>query len=228
MINNILDIMGEIINNNYLLAPIIAFFAGVLTSFTPCSLSTVPLMIAYVSGNDNKKRTLKMSLMFCLGTTLTFITLGVLASTFNTAFYFVGDFFYVILSIICILMVLQLWEVINIVPNNNLVSKFKKKGYVGALVTGILAGLFSSPCSTPVLIVLLAIVGTKGSILYGIILLLYYSLGHSVLAIISGISMNYVKSIKKNKNYKKISDLLNYIFGIIILLMAFYFFYLGI
>jgi cytochrome c biogenesis protein CcdA len=125
-------------------------------------------------------------------------------------------------------MVLQLWDVINIVPSLNLISKYHKKGYAGAFVTGVLSGLFSSPCSTPVLIVLLTIVGTKNSMIYGIILLSYYAIGFSTLPLLCGFSTNYVKKIKKMDKYKKINDILTFILGLLILLMAFYFFYIGI
>jgi cytochrome c-type biogenesis protein len=48
--NEILESMSGLIDSSSLVAPIIAFVAGILTSFTPCSLSTVPLVIGVVSG----------------------------------------------------------------------------------------------------------------------------------------------------------------------------------
>ena len=51
--NNLLDNLGILIQNNYWLAPILAILAGLLTSFTPCSLSSIPLIIGYV-GNTVK------------------------------------------------------------------------------------------------------------------------------------------------------------------------------
>ena len=42
--------IAETIRNNMWLAPLLALLAGVLTSITPCSLSSVPLIIGYVGG----------------------------------------------------------------------------------------------------------------------------------------------------------------------------------
>ncbi len=53
--NEILEIMSESIKNNFWLAPIISILAGVLTSFLPCSLSSVPLIIGFVGGTRNKR-----------------------------------------------------------------------------------------------------------------------------------------------------------------------------
>ena len=56
--NEILSKMSELLKNNYWIAPAISFFAGILTSFTPCSLTSIPLVIGYVGGNgtNNTKK----------------------------------------------------------------------------------------------------------------------------------------------------------------------------
>lgn len=228
--NNVLEILSGVIKNNFWIAPIISLIAGILTSFTPCSLSSVPLVIGYVGGIDSKepKKAFKLSLIFALGSAVTFTSLGVIATMFGKMFRFTGDWWYLVLAILLIVMVLQLWEIINVIPQNNLLTKNKKRGYIGAFIAGILAGLFSSPCSTPVLIVLLAIVSVKGSILYGIILLLLYSIGHSILVVVAGTSIGFVKRTKQSAKYEKINNIIKILLGILILVLALYMFYLGI
>ncbi len=75
--NDLLISLSNMIQNNILIAPIIALIAGILTSFTPCSLSSIPLVIAYVGGNNRNdtKYTFKLSLVFSIGTAITFTTL---------------------------------------------------------------------------------------------------------------------------------------------------------
>jgi len=126
-----------------------------------------------------------------------------------------------------ILMALQTWGIFEIIPSSYLVSKNTKKRYAGALIAGILGGIFSSPCSTPVLIALLAIVAGKGSILWGILLLLLYSIGHGILAIVAGTSIGFVQKLSSSKKYGKASNVLKIAMGSVILLIGFYMFYLG-
>ncbi len=125
-------------------------------------------------------------------------------------------------------MALQFMGIIDIIPSNNILSKNKKKGYIGALITGLLAGLFASPCSTPVLAALLLIVSGSGNIIYGILLLLLYSIGHSVLVIIAGTSIKFVQNLSKNNKYKVINNIIKYVFGSLMILLALYFIKLGI
>ena len=91
----------------------------------------------------------------------------------------------------------------------------------------MLGGIFSSPCATPVLVVLLGIVARSGNIAWGVLLLLLYSVGHSVLVIMAGTSTGLVQKMTASENYGVFSQVLKYAMGTVILLIAFYMFYLG-
>ena len=126
-----------------------------------------------------------------------------------------------------VLMALQTWGIFEIIPSSYLVSKNTRKGYIGALIAGILGGVFASPCSTPVLIALLAIVAGKGNIIWGILLLLIYSIGHGILAVVAGTSVGLIQKLTKSEKYGKLSTALKVVMGLIILTIGFYMFYLG-
>jgi len=126
-----------------------------------------------------------------------------------------------------VLMALQTWGIFEIIPSSYLVSKNTRKGYIGAFIAGILGGVFSSPCSTPVLIALLAIVAGKGNIIWGILLLLIYSIDHGILAVVTGTSVGLVQKLTKSEKYGKLSTILKIGMGLIILAVGFYMFYLG-
>lgn len=225
----LLDHLSLLIQSSGWLTPMLALLAGVMTSFTPCSLSSVPLVIGYVGGTSQKdtKQAFYLSLTFVAGAAITFTALGVIASLMGRLMGSGGAWWYIVLGILMVLMALQTWEIFEIIPSSYLISKNTKRGYVGAFIAGILGGVFSSPCSTPVLIALLAIVAGKGSILWGIILLLFYSVGHGILAIIAGTSIGFVQKLSTSEKYGRASTILKIIVGSIILLIGFYMFYLG-
>ena len=229
MIDQWLKALGEAISNNFWIAPLLALLAGVLTSFTPCSLSSIPLVIGYVggyAGNDVKKAA-GYSLVFCLGTAVTFTALGTIASLLGRLIQGTGSWWFIVLGVLMVLMALQTWEIIYIIPQSGAIGKNKRKGYIGAALTGMLGGLFASPCATPVLVVLLAIVADKGSLIWGIILLLFYSVGHSIIIMIAGSSVGFVKKLSTSEKYKSYNKVFKIVMGAIILLLGFYMFYLG-
>ncbi len=225
----ILESLSELITNSGWLAPLLALFAGILTSFTPCSLSSIPLVIGYVGGVGQRdtKRALWLSVIFSAGAAVTFTALGVTASLAGRLMGTSASWWYIILGVLMILMALQTWGIFEIIPSSYLVSKNTKKGFIGAFIAGILGGIFSSPCSTPVLIALLAIVAGKGSILWGILLLLLYSVGHGILAIVAGTSVGFVQKLSSSEKYGRASTVLKAVMGSLILIIGFYMFYLG-
>lgn len=227
--DGILEILSGLIQNNFWLSPVISLIAGLFTAFTPCSLSTIPLIIGYVGGIGtlDTKKAFRISLIFASGMALTFTVLGAIAALIGRAMQVFGSWWYIFLGILMVLMALQTFEIFTFIKPTYLTSKNTKKGYIGAFITGILGGVFSSPCSTPILVVLLAIVGQSGNLLYGILLLLLYSIGNSVLVVAMGTSIGLVKKITINEKYGKFSNYLKYFMGTIILILAFYMFYLG-
>ena len=225
----VLESISAQITANLWLAPILALFAGVLASFLPCSLSSIPLVIGYVGGTGQRdtKTAFRLSLTFAAGTAITFTALGVVASMAGKLVGSASSWWYVVLGVLMVLMAIQTWEIFEIIPSSYLVSKNTKKGYAGALMAGILGGVFSSPCSTPVLIALLAIVAGKGNLLWGIVLLLFYSLGHGILAVIVGTSIGFVRRLTASEKYGKLSSVLRITMGALILSIGLYMFYLG-
>ncbi|MEG0784342.1 MAG: cytochrome c biogenesis protein CcdA [Christensenella sp.] len=229
MVNAWLEQLSALIQSSAWLAPLLALLAGVLTSFTPCSLSSIPLVIGFVGGTGQRdtKRAFRLSLTFAAGAAVAFTTLGVIASLAGRLMGRSASWWYIILGVLMVLMALQTWGVFEIVPSSYLLGKNTKRGYVGAFLAGILGGVFSSPCSTPVLIALLAIVAGQGSILWGILLLLLYSVGHGILAVVAGTSVGFVQKLSASEKYDKVSAVLKIVMGALILLIGFYMFYLG-
>jgi cytochrome c biogenesis protein CcdA len=229
VINQWLESLSAAISANIWLAPLLALLAGILTSVTPCALTSVPLVIGYVGGTGQKdtKRAFKLSVVFSLGMAATFTILGTAASLLGKLMQGTGSWWYILLGIRMLLMALQTWEIFNFIPSSYAISKSTKRGFIGAFFAGVLGGFFSSPCATPVLVVLLAIVAKGGSLIWGILLLLLYSLGHSFLVMIAGTSVGFVHKLSASEKYGGASKILRIVMGILIMLIAFYMFYLG-
>ncbi|MCX7843725.1 MAG: cytochrome c biogenesis protein CcdA [Clostridia bacterium] len=229
MINHWIEVLSELISESMWLAPVLALLAGVLTSVTPCALSSVPLVMGYVggTGSNDTKRAFWLSVAFAGGSAATFTVLGTASSLLGRLIGTSASWWYIVLGVLMLLMALQTWELYNFIPSTHLISKSSRKGYIGAFIAGVLGGIFSSPCATPVLITLLAIVAGKGSLLWGGALLFLYSIGHSALALLAGTSMGFVKKLTSSNKYGKFSKAVKIVMGSVILLIAFYMFYLG-
>lgn len=228
MIEQWLQVMSRIVTEHVWLAPILALLAGVLTSILPCSLSAIPLVIGYVGGvGTEPKKAFRLSIVFAVGTAITFTILGTLAALAGNLIGATSSWWYGVLGALMILMALQTWEIFQFIPATYLMTKNTKTGYIGALAAGVLGGIFSSPCATPMLVALLAIVAGKGSVLWGMLLLLLYAIGHSFLTIVAGTSIGFVHALNRSETYGKLSKWVNGFLGTVMLLIGFYMFYLA-
>lgn len=228
LINGWLEPLSAAMSANAWLAPLLALLAGVLASFLPCSLSSVPLVVAYVGGAaGDTKRAFSYSAVFAGGMAATLTALGAAASLLGRLMQGAGSWWYLLLGVLMVLMALQTWGIFNLVPSTYAAGKNTRRGFLGAFLAGVLSGLFSSPCSTPVLIVLLAVVAEKGSLLWGTALLLLYSAGHGALTLAAGTSVGLVKRLSASGRYGAFTRALNAVLGAAMLALAFYMFYLG-
>lgn len=234
--NEFLKSLAEAVADKLWLAPVIAIVSGVLTSLMPCSLSTIPLVIGFVGGQDlpqngkSSRRALLLSILFAVGSTVTFCILGMLASALGGLLERAETVLHFAMSILLVLMALQMWEVIRIIPSgNSVLAKTRLTGGVGAFISGIIAGLFASHCALPIVFALMAIAADAGggNVLFGFMLLLLFSAGHAVLSVAAGTSVGFVQRLTSNAKYEKISRAIRIVLGIIIILVALYLAYEG-
>ena len=217
--------IGDIIQTQHGLAFIAVFIGGLISAASPCVLAAVPLVIGYVGGysEGNKKKAATFSLVFVLGLSITFTLLGAAASAMGGLIWFLGEWLYIGLAVIAILMGLQLIGLISIPLPFQQTRAVKAKGLVGAFLLGLLTGTVSSPCATPVLAVILAYVSTKGDMLYGSTLLFVYALGHCALIFIAGLSVGLTESIINSRGVKNFSLYAKRFSGAILLMVGLYF-----
>jgi len=171
-------------------AYLLVFLGGVITSIGPCNVAMIPLIIGYVGGrNLSRARSLAISTAFVVGLSITFVLLGLLAAAVGALFGWMGKVWYYVVAAICILIGLELMGLIQ-VPMPTLFARqresVRSRGLIGALLLGLVSGLVSSQCATPVLVAILTYVMAKGALAYGATLLFIYALGRGVPIIAAG------------------------------------------
>lgn len=113
------------------------------------------------------KKAFLYSRVFVLGLSLTFTVFGATAGLLGTMFGTLGGPWYLIAGIIALVMGGQLMGFYEIRLPIKRDFKPKQGGIVGAFPLGLFFGVVSSSCATPVLVVLLTLVASKGQVLYG-------------------------------------------------------------
>ena len=192
--------LPRIVSELSALAYLLVFLGGVLTSIGPCNLSMVPVIIAYVGGQHDLTRTkgFWLATFFTLGSSVTFMLLGVVAATVGGLFGTESKILHWFVALVCFVIGLNLLGALKV--NFDFMARLQPKrvaitGLIGAFVLGLVVGLAGSQCGTPVLVAILGIVMAKGKLAYGASLLFAYGLGRGVPIILAGTFTGVVKAL---------------------------------
>lgn len=175
------------------------FLAGVVSSASPCVLATLPLVVGFVGGyaEGDRWKAFRYSLAFILGLSLTFTALGTAAGLLGTMFGTVGGRWYVVAGLVALTMGGQMMGLYEIRLPIRRDFKPKRGGVIGSFILGLFFGVVSSPCATPVLVVILTYVATKGEVMYGTALLFTYAVGHCLLMLAAGTFTGFIEAFVK-------------------------------
>ena len=213
---------GEQIINNGLDNPtpltlLIVFTGGLLTSLGPCSLSLLPITVAYLAGFKNNQTALQKTISFCSGIVISLVILGSLSGFLGKIYGQLPGFFSIFISLVAIIMGLNLLGLLKFSlpsgPDPEIWTNEVPPSFA-PISAGLAFGLASSPCTTPVLAVLLAWVAKQGNPFGGTILLASFAIGQIVPLFIAG---TFAASIPKLLSLRPIGKWVPPVSGAILL-----------
>lgn len=224
-----LDNIEQIVAAYPLLAFGAVFLAGVLSSASPCVLATIPLVVGFVGGysDGDRWKAFRYSLSFILGLSLTFTAFGAAAGLLGTMFGTLGGPWYLIAGGVALVMGGQIMGLYEIRLPLKRDFKPKRGGMVGSFLLGLFFGVVSSPCATPVLVVILTLVAGKGEVLYGIALLFCYAIGHCLLMLFAGTFTGFVEGFVKARGVVNFSLWAKRVSGAVVALVGGWFIWQG-
>lgn len=176
-----------------LLALLLIFVGGILTSFTPCVYPIIPITVSYIGSRaeGKKLRGFVLSVFFVLGLSLMYSALGVIAALTGGVFGGLTQHpaVYAVMIAIFLAMGASMMGAFDLQLPASWQGKLQsgqRRGLIGAVLMGMAAGLIATPCVGPVLVALLSWVAKTGSVVVGFGLLFTFSLGLGLLFIVIG------------------------------------------
>ncbi len=176
----------------------LVFSGGLLTSLGPCSISLLPVTMAYLAGFDNRLSPLLRSLSFCGGIVTALVILGGISGFLGQIYGQVPILLPEAVAILALIMGLNLLGVIQIPlpagPDPRLWAQ-KLPPPLAPIAAGLAFGLAASPCTTPVLAVLLGWIAQNGNPMTGLLLLTSFGAGQVVPLLIAGTAAATIPSL---------------------------------
>jgi thiol:disulfide interchange protein DsbD len=221
------DLAGRVsdaLEKGSIAAFLLVFLGGLLTSLTPCVYPMIPITMAVIGAQSSGKKAggFVLSLFYVLGIGITFSVLGMAAAKTGSLF---GSFMShpavtVLIAVLFFAMGLSMLGAFVMQLPPALASRLrgrKRTGFLGALLTGIAAGLIVSPCISPLLVVILAWVAKQGSLLLGFGLLFSFAMGLGVLFVVIGTFSGALRALPKTGVW---AELIERGFGLMLVALA--------
>ncbi len=170
----------------------VVFSAGLLTSLGPCSLSLLPITVAYMAGfssQETPRRAWQRSLSFAAGIVAALVMLGGTTSLLGRLYGQVPGIVPTVVALLAVVMGLNLLGLLRLpLPAGPDPELWRQRvpAPLAPLAAGAAFGLAASPCTTPVLAVLLAWIAQQGQPVVGMLLLTCFGAGQVIPLMLAG------------------------------------------
>jgi cytochrome c-type biogenesis protein len=192
MIARIFSFFTHILDLGPLFALCAALGWGVLSILlSPCHLTSIPLVIGYLTGQKglSSKKVAGTVLVFSFGILFTVGVIGLVTYSMGRLVGDLGSWGNYLVGAIFIFIGLYLIGVLKMPAVGVNVGSGPGKGYLGALVLGLLCGFALGPCTFAYLAPILGVVFRKAASSPGFagLLLASYAVGHTAVILLAGL-----------------------------------------
>jgi cytochrome c-type biogenesis protein len=227
MLENVFLIVNDWLVAGTMIAALGAFFWGMISViFSPCHLASIPLIVAYVGGQEKMVQARQAgyySVAFTSGLFITIALIGVLCSLLGRMLGDVGNYWQILIGLILIWVALGMIGVEKCSMSGSLLHRLNLKGLFGAFVLGLAYGVLSGSCTFGFIAPILAIITVQQKVAAGIVLILVFAVGHCLPIVIAGSSTAAVRKVIENQTWQTGGQWFRRGAGVLIGLLGLYF-----
>jgi len=209
-----------------------AFVWGILSILlSPCHLASIPLIVGFIDkqGQMSTKRAFFISALFAVGILITIAAIGAVTAAAGRMMGDVGRYGNYFVAAIFFVVGLHLLDVIPLPFSGPAQVGMKRKGMLAAFVLGLVFGIALGPCTFAYMAPMLAVTFRLAStaLLYGVLLLMVYGLGHCSVIVFAGTCTELVQRYMNWNEKSKGALILKKICGVLVLLGGIYLIYVA-
>jgi cytochrome c-type biogenesis protein len=227
MLETVFLTVNEWLMGGSIIAAVGAFFWGMISVvFSPCHLASIPLIVAYVGGQErtvHPRLAGYYSLAFTSGLFVTIAVIGIICALLGRMLGDVGNYWQVLVGLVLVWVALGMLGVEKCSMSGNLLYRLNLKGIRGALVLGLAYGVLSGSCTFGFIAPILAIITVQKMVLNGIVLILLFALGHCLPIVIAGSSTAAVRRVIENQSWQSGGQWFRRGAGVLIGILGLYF-----
>jgi len=206
MMDSFFIIVNEWITSGTTLAAAGCFLWGMISVvFSPCHLASIPLIVAYVGGQEKilKPREAGFySVAFTSGLFITIALIGIICALLGRMLGDVGNYWQILIGLVLVWVALGMLGVEKCAMSGNLLYRLNLRGLSGAFALGLAYGILSGSCTFGFIAPILAIITVQQKVATGVLFILLFAIGHCLPIVVAGSSTAAVKSLLENSMWQ--------------------------
>jgi cytochrome c-type biogenesis protein len=194
--------------------------------FSPCHLVSIPLVVAYVAGQEKAlvpRQAALYAVLFTAGLFVTIALIGGVCSLLGRMLGDVGSYWQIVVGLVLIWVALGMLGVERCSLPGSRLNRLKVRGLRGALLLGLAYGVLSGSCTFGFIAPILAIITVQQQVLTGVVLILLFALGHCLPIVIAGSSTAAVRRLTESEAWIGSGGWFRKCAGVVIGLLGIYF-----
>ena len=227
MLENLFLMVNQWMTAGTAVAGIACFLWGMVSVlFSPCHLASIPLIVAYVGGQQravDPKQAGIYAALFTTGLFITIAVIGVICAMLGRMLGDVGRYWQLLIGAVLIWVALGMLGVEKCSMSGALLYRLNFRGLSGAFILGLGYGILSGSCTFGFIAPILAIITVQQKILTGIVYILLFALGHCLPIVIAGSSTAAVRKLIENNTWQGAGNWFRKGAGALIGLLGLYF-----
>ena len=200
---------------------LLVFLGGLASSLTPCVYPMIPITVSVIgaSADQSRSKAFALSCVYVAGIAVTYTVLGLAAAQSGGMFGAALQNPWVLIAVAVVMLALSLsmfglYEFALPEGVTTRASMTGGGGFLGAFIVGAVAGVVAAPCTGPIVIMLLGVIGAQGwGLLAGGLVMLVYSLGLGMLFLAVGTFAGVLSSLPQSGNWMVT---VKYVFGVVL------------
>lgn len=227
MLETFFLIINEWIAGGAVFAAIGCFLWGMISVlFSPCHLASIPLIIAYVGGQEraiDPRQAAIYSTAFTTGLFITIALIGVICALLGRMLGDVGNYWQILIGGILVWVAMGMLGVEKCSMSGSLLYRLNFRGVFGSFALGLAYGVLSGSCTFGFIAPILAIITIQQKVAAGILFILLFAVGHCLPIVVAGSSIAVVRKLMENSAWQGAESWFRKGAGVLIGLLGIYF-----
>jgi cytochrome c-type biogenesis protein len=206
MLEGIFLTVNEWIAGGTIIAALGCFLWGMISVvFSSCHLASIPLIVAYVGGQQTLLKPREAgfySAAFTSGLFITIALVGIICALLGRMLGDVGNYWQILIGLVLIWVAVGMLGVEKCSMSGSLLYRLNLRGPFGAFGLGLAYGVLSGSCTFGFIAPILAIITVQEQIAMGVLFILLFAIGHCLPIVVAGSSTAAVKKVMENSAWQ--------------------------